>query len=87
ELAAAAMCDAVIRLIPGVLNDETSALYDSYQDNLIAPPVYSRPATFNGWEVPSVLLSGHTAKIEQWRHEQSVERTKIRRPQLFYKGE
>ncbi len=85
ELAAAVMCDAVIRLIPGVLNDETSALYDSYQDNLIAPPVYSRPATFNGWEVPPVLLSGHTAKIEQWRHEQSVERTKNRRPELYHK--
>ena len=83
ELAAAVLCDAVIRLIPGALNDETSALYDSYQDNLIAPPVYSRPSTFNGWEVPPVLLSGHTAKIEQWRHEQSVERTKNRRPELF----
>lgn len=83
ELAAAVLCDAVIRLIPGALNDETSALYDSYQDNLIAPPVYSRPSNFNGWEVPPVLLSGHTAKIEQWRHEQSVERTKNRRPELF----
>lgn len=85
ELAAAVLCDAVIRLIPGALNDETSALYDSYQDNLIAPPVYSRPSTFNGWEVPPVLLSGHTAKIEQWRHEQSVERTKNRRPELYHK--
>jgi tRNA (guanine37-N1)-methyltransferase len=83
ELAAAVLCDAVIRLIPGALNDETSALYDSYQDNLIAPPVYSRPSNFNGWEVPPVLLSGHTAKIEQWRHEQSVQRTKNRRPELF----
>ena len=85
ELAAAVLCDAVIRLIPGALNDETSALYDSYQDNLIAPPVYSRPSNFNGWEVPPVLLSGHTAKIEQWRHEQSVERTKNRRPELYHK--
>lgn len=83
ELAAAVLCDAVIRLIPGVLNDETSALYDSYQDNLIAPPVYSRPSNFNGWEVPPVLLSGHGAKIEQWRHEQSLERTKQRRPDLL----
>ena len=83
ELAAAVLCDAVIRLLPGVLNDETSALSDSFQDNLIAPPVYSRPSTFNGWEVPEILLSGHAAKIEQWRNEQSVERTKERRPGLL----
>lgn len=83
ELPAAVLCDAVIRLLPGVLNDETSALSDSFQDNLIAPPVYSRPATFNGWEVPEILLSGHNAKIEQWRHERSIERTKLKRPGLL----
>jgi len=83
ELAAAAMCDAVIRLIPGVLNDETSALTDSFQDNLLAPPVYTRPADYNGWQVPDILLSGHEKNIEQWRYEQSVERTKKRRPDLL----
>lgn len=83
ELAAAVVADAVIRLVPGVLSDETSALSDSFQDNLIAPPVYTRPATYNGWEVPAVLLSGHQAKIEDWRHEQAVERTRIRRPNLL----
>lgn len=83
ELPAAIFSDAIIRLLPGVLNDETSALSDSFQDNLLAPPVYSRPADYNGWKVPDVLLSGHTANIEKWRHEQSVERTQIRRPDLL----
>jgi len=82
ELAAAVVADAIIRLIPGVLSDETSALSDSFQDNLIAPPVYTRPAHYKGWQVPDVLLSGHQAKIEEWRHTQSVERTLKRRPGL-----
>jgi tRNA (guanine37-N1)-methyltransferase len=83
ELAAAVVADAIIRLLPGVLNDETSALSDSFQDNLLAPPVYTRPAEYNGWKVPDVLLSGHEEKISQWRHEQSVERTQQRRPDLL----
>ncbi len=83
ELAAAVVVDSVIRLIPGVLNDETSALTDSFQDDLLAPPVYTRPADYNGWKVPDVLLSGHTKEIEKWRHEQSVQRTRERRPDLF----
>ncbi|HEX6226201.1 MAG TPA: tRNA (guanosine(37)-N1)-methyltransferase TrmD [Chryseolinea sp.] len=83
ELAAAVLADAVIRLVPGVLSDETSALSDSFQDDLIAPPVYTRPASYKGWEVPAVLTSGHQAKIEAWRHEQSVERTRQRRPDLL----
>lgn len=83
ELAAAVICDAVIRLIPGVLNDETSALTDSFQDDLIAPPVYSRPADYKGMKVPDVLLSGNDALIEDWRHEQSLLRTKERRPHLL----
>ncbi|WOK06745.1 tRNA (guanosine(37)-N1)-methyltransferase TrmD [Imperialibacter roseus] len=83
ELAAAIVCDAVIRLIPGVLNDETSALTDSFQDDLIAPPVYSRPADYKGMKVPDVLLSGNDALIDDWRHEQSVQRTKERRPNLL----
>lgn len=82
ELAAAVLCDAIIRLIPGVLNDETSALYDSFQDDLIAPPVYTRPAEFRGWKVPDILLSGHEANIRQWRHEESLKRTAERRPDL-----
>jgi tRNA (guanine37-N1)-methyltransferase len=82
ELAAAVVADAVVRLLPGVLNDETSALSDSFQDNLLAPPVYTRPAEFNGWKVPDVLLSGHEEKINEWRHEESVKRTKERRPNL-----
>jgi tRNA (guanine37-N1)-methyltransferase len=82
ELAAAVVGDAIIRLLPGVLNDETSALSDSFQDNLLAPPVYTRPAEFNGWKVPDILLSGHEEKIHEWRHEQSVKRTKERRPGL-----
>ena len=83
EIAAAAMCDAVIRLIPGVLNDETSALTDSFQDNLLAPPVYTRPAKYNGWGIPEILLSGHLKNIEKWRYDESVERTKKRRPDLL----
>lgn len=83
ELAAAVVVDAVVRLLPGVLSDETSALSDSFQDNLIAPPVYTRPASYKGWEVPAVLTSGHQANIEAWRHEQSVERTLKRRPYLL----
>jgi tRNA (guanine37-N1)-methyltransferase len=83
ELAAAVVADALVRLIPGVLSDETSALSDSFQDNLIAPPVYTRPAEYKGWKVPDVLLSGHEAKIEQWRYDKSVERTQERRPELL----
>lgn len=83
ELAAAVVADAVIRLIPGVLSDETSALTDSFQDNLLAPPVYTRPAAYQGWEVPEVLLSGNQTRIEQWRHEQALERTRLRRPGLL----
>jgi tRNA (guanine37-N1)-methyltransferase len=83
ELPAAVLSDAVIRLIPGVLNDETSALSDSFQDNLLAPPVFTRPADYKGWKAPDVLLSGHQANIDKWRHDQSVERTKKRRPDLL----
>lgn len=83
ELAAAVICDSIIRIIPGAISDETSALTDSFQDNLLAPPVYTRPAEFNGWKVPEILLSGHSQKIEDWRHEQSLERTKNRRPDLL----
>lgn len=85
ELAAAVIADAVFRLVPGVMNDETSALTDSFQDGLLAPPVYTRPAVYNGWEVPSVLSSGHQGKIEEWRHEQSLRRTRERRPDLYSK--
>jgi len=83
ELAAAVVSDAVIRLIPGVLSDESSALTDSFQDGLVAPPVYTRPAEYKGWKVPDVLLSGHESKIEQWKHEKSLERTQNRRPDLL----
>lgn len=83
ELAAAVIVDAVVRLIPGVLSDETSALSDSFQDNLISPPVYTRPAEYKGWKVPEVLLSGHQARIDEWRHEQSLMRTQNRRPELL----
>ncbi|HSZ24879.1 MAG TPA: tRNA (guanosine(37)-N1)-methyltransferase TrmD [Cytophagaceae bacterium] len=83
ELAAAVVSDAIIRLIPGVLSDETSALTDSFQDNLLAPPVYTRPAEYKGWKVPDVLLSGHEAEINKWRMEKSIERTKSRRPGLI----
>lgn len=83
ELAAAVIVDAVGRLLPGVLNDETSALMDSFQDNLLAPPVYTRPAEFRNWKVPDVLLSGDPKKVDEWRHEQSLERTQKRRPDLL----
>ena len=83
ELAAAVIADALIRLIPGVLNDETSALTDSFQDNLLAPPVYTRPAEFRGMKVPEVLTSGNFALIEQWRSEQALSRTRERRPDLL----
>lgn len=83
ELAAAVVCDSIIRLLPGVLNDETSALFDSFQDGMIAPPVYTRPVEFNGWRVPDVLLSGNQKEIDNWRQEQSLQRTKQRRPDLL----
>lgn len=83
EIPAAMMADAIIRLIPGVMSDETSALSDSFQDNLLAPPVYTRPADYKGWKVPDILLSGHQAYIENWMHDQSVERTKRLRPDLL----
>jgi tRNA (guanine37-N1)-methyltransferase len=85
ELAAAIVVDAIGRLLPGVLNDETSALMDSFQDNLLAPPVYTRPSDFRGWKVPDILLSGDPKKVEDWRYEQSLERTKDRRPDLLDK--
>lgn len=83
ELAAAVISDALIRLIPGVLNDETSALTDSFQDGLLAPPVYTRPAEFRGMAVPEILTSGHAGKIETWNHEQALKRTAERRPDLL----
>jgi tRNA (guanine37-N1)-methyltransferase len=83
ELAAAVICDSVIRLIPGVLNDETSALFDSFQDNLLSPPVYTRPETYNGWSVPEILLSGNKQKIKDWLHEMSMEKTLSKRPDLL----
>ncbi|MBW7844243.1 MAG: tRNA (guanosine(37)-N1)-methyltransferase TrmD [Bacteroidia bacterium] len=83
ELAAAVVVDAVVRLIPGAMGDEQSALSDSFQDDLISPPVYTRPATYKGWNVPEILLSGHQAKIDEWRYNQSVMRTKERRPDLL----
>ena len=83
ELAAAVLVDAIGRLLPGVLNDETSALTDSFQDNLLAPPVYTRPLEFRTWKVPDILLSGNHAKIEQWRHDQAIKRTTERRPDLL----
>ena len=82
ELAAAVLVDTVGRLLPGVLNDETSALTDSFQDNLLAPPVYTRPAEFRSWKVPPILLSGDPKKVEEWRNEQAIKRTKERRPDL-----
>jgi tRNA (guanine37-N1)-methyltransferase len=82
ELPAAVLSDALIRLLPGVLSDETSALSDSFQDGLVAPPVYTRPAEYNGWGIPEVLLSGHEARIDAWRHEQAILRTRERRPDL-----
>ncbi len=83
ELPAAVLTDALVRLVPGVLGNETSALTDSFQDGLLAPPVYTRPARYGTWEVPDVLLSGHQAKIDSWRHEKAVERTRTRRPDLL----
>ncbi|MFT4736330.1 MAG: tRNA (guanine37-N1)-methyltransferase [Cyclobacteriaceae bacterium] len=83
ELAAMVLADALIRLIPGVLNNESSALTDSFQDGLVAPPVYTRPANYNNWNVPDVLQSGHEQKIEDWRHQQAILRTKERRPNLL----
>ena len=83
ELPAAAITDAIVRLIPGAISDEQSALSDSFQDDLLAPPVYTRPAEFNGWRVPEILLSGNTAEIDKWRHEQSEERTLKLRPDLL----
>ena len=87
ELAAAILCDSVIRLIPGVLNNETSALTDTFQDNLLAPPVYTRPSEYKGMKVPDVLLSGNFPKIEEWRENQAYERTKTLRPDLFKEGD
>lgn len=83
ELAAAVITDSVIRLLPGAISDETSALSDSFQDGLLAPPVYTRPAEYQGWKVPDILLSGHAAKIDQWKHEQALERTQRLRPDLL----
>lgn len=83
ELAAAVVCDSVVRLIPGAISDETSALSDSFQDNLLSPPVYTRPAEFNGWKVPEVLLSGNPRLISQWQEEKALERTKFLRPNLL----
>ncbi len=85
ELAAAVIADSVVRLIPGVLSDETSALTDSFQDHLLSPPVYTRPADYKGWKVPDILLSGNEKKIDEWKHLQSVERTKKLRPDLYKK--
>ena len=84
ELPAAVLADAIGRLLPGVLNDETSALFDSFQDNLLAPPVYTRPAEFRGWKVPDILLSGDPVKIADWRYEESVKKTAERRPGLLH---
>ena len=86
ELAAAVMADSLVRIIPGVISDEQSALSDSFQDNLLAPPVYTRPAEYKGWRVPDVLLSGHEAKIREWEFQQSLERTKLLRPDLLEGG-
>lgn len=83
ELAAAIVVDSVGRIIPGVLNDETSALFDSFQDGLLAPPVYTRPADFRGWKIPEVLISGDPKKVDTWRHEESLKRTAERRPGLL----
>ena len=83
ELAAAVLCDSIIRLIPGVLGNESSALSDSYQDNLLAPPIYTRPANYNGWEVPEILTSGNTTAVDLWREEQAFERTQKLRPDLL----
>jgi tRNA (guanine37-N1)-methyltransferase len=87
ELAAAVLVDAIGRLLPGVLNDETSALTDSFQDHLLSPPVYTRPAEYKGWKVPDVLLSGDPKKIDDWRHEMAIDRTRQRRPDIYKKHE
>jgi len=87
ELAAAVLVDAIGRLLPGVLNDETSALTDSFQDHLLAPPVYTRPAEYKGWKVPDILLSGDPKKIDDWRHEMAIDRTRQRRPDIYKKHE
>jgi tRNA (guanine37-N1)-methyltransferase len=84
EIPAAVLTDSIIRLLPGVLGDETSALSDSFQDGLLSPPVYTRPADYKGWKVPDILLSGHDLKIAEWRHEQAIERTKQRRPDMLH---
>ena len=83
ELAAAVLCDSIIRLIPGVLGDESSALTDSFQDNLLAPPIYTRPSDYKGWKVPEILTSGNTPKVEEWREKKALEHTKNRRPDLL----
>ena len=83
EMPAAIIADAIVRLIPGAIGDEQSALSDSFQDNLLAPPVYTRPAEYNGWRVPDILLSGHQARIDDWKHEQALERTRRLRPDLL----
>jgi tRNA (guanine37-N1)-methyltransferase len=83
ELATAVLCDSIVRLIPGAISDETSALSDSFQDNLVAPPVYTRPAEFNGWKVPDILLSGNEKLISEWLHNQAIKRTTERRPELL----
>jgi tRNA (guanine37-N1)-methyltransferase len=85
EFVAAMFCDSIVRLIPGAIGDEQSALFDSFQDNLLAPPVYTRPAIFNGWEVPAVLLSGNDAKIDQWKDQKALEKTQNLRPDLLNK--
>ena len=83
ELGAAVLCDSIIRLIPGVLSNETSALTDSFQDNLLSPPIYTRPAEYKGWKIPDILLSGNFPKIEEWREQKAYEHTKSRRPDLL----
>ena len=83
ELAAAVFCDSIIRLIPGVLGDESSALSDSFQDGLLAPPIYTRPANYKGWEVPKILTSGNTPAVDRWREEQALKITQQRRPDLL----
>ena len=85
ELAAAVLTDSLVRLIPGALSDETSALSDSFQDGLVSPPVYTRPREYKGWEVPEVLLSGNDKIIDDWKYQQALERTKIRRPEMYEK--
>ena len=86
ELAACILSDAIVRLIPGVISDETSALYDSFQDNMLSPPIYTRPSDFNGWKVPEVLLSGNQSEIEKWRDKKAMERTNKLRPDLLEKN-